>query len=109
MKVNCELVYLHAPYFHITGMNLGERLDTRQRKDLKATWDTEEKEMTVEFQGRVGMIPESNVKSYFPYNNVTPIVEEKKKDEAPREKIKAQASSPTGHVFAGPGGGKVNF
>ncbi len=112
MRIPVEVAYLHSPHFHIagaTGKSLQDRLDARVPGcDLKIEWDTESKELCVTHGGREAHIPESNVKSYFPY-----VEEQKVKTLKPAataraaERIKAQVSTPQDHVFAGPGGGKT--
>ncbi len=108
MKVDVELVYLHGPHFHasgITGKNMGDRLDVRdpKQRDIVLAYDTEEKELMVTWGGRTAHIPESNVRAYFPY------VEGKRPE--PKKiisvsNVKAQVSTPQDHVFAGMGAGK---
>lgn len=110
MKIDVELAYLHNPHFHISGINgknMGDRLDTRTHHDMVLQYDRDVKELYVTWGGREACIPESNVKSYFPF-----VGEERpkaKKVQAPVGAIKAQVSTPQDHVFKGPGGGVVRL
>lgn len=107
MKIPVELAYLHGPHFHAfgqTGKNLSERLDTRATKDLHLMYDDEAKELEVTWGGRTAHVPDSNVRSYFPFvDGHAPVA----KKITPMQSIKAQVATPMDHVFAGPGGGKT--
>lgn len=106
MRIPVQVAYLHSPHFHvsgITGKSLGERLDTRQDKSIELFYDRDAKELEITWAGRTCFIPESNVKSYFPFVDGE-VIETKKV--VPVGVIKAQVSTPQDHVFAGEGRGK---
>lgn len=101
-----EFVALHAPYFHITGRNLGDKIDTRVRKDVKLEWEPKTQLVYVTVDGVEGFFPAvGNLKGAFvtapaKINPVTtpPSTAEGRKN--------AQVSTPQSHVFAGAGHGK---
>ena len=121
MKKIVEYATLHAPHFHLSGVNLGDKLDSRPkgRQGLMLQWDAEDKELLVIYQGRVEHVPETNVKSYVLKDELPPsaiVKEVPKVNEAPIHqapdkmmarppRATAQVSTPTQHVFAGPGAG----
>ncbi len=121
MKKIVEYATLHAPHFHLSGVNLGDKLDSRPkgRAGLTLQWDTDDKELLVIYAGRVEHVPETNVKSYALKDELPPpaIVKEVPKavepatPQAPDKamgrpaRATAQVSTPTQHVFAGPGAG----
>lgn len=105
---------LHDVVF-VGGMNLTQKLDTRQRAGTKRVdalqWDEEEDELVVTHQGEVGRMPHTGVKIYFTVDdnpNEAKVVEKSPhKDQKMPDIGKAQVSTPQSHVFAGPGAGKV--
>ncbi len=98
MKVS--YAQLHHPLF-LGGKNHGEKLFNRAGLELE--YNRTEKELKVTYNNKTQYIPSTNVASYEPW------VEEKvEKAAAPMGKIKAQASDPTAHVFAGLGNGKTS-
>lgn len=117
MRKPVEYAHLHAPHFHLSGINLGDKLDARMkgRQGLLLQWDTEDKELLVIYQGRVEHVPETNVKSYAvlgekpsteresPIEKPQPQAPDKNMARPPR--VSAQVSTPQSHVFAGPGAG----
>ncbi len=112
-KINLTYAELHTALF-LSGTNLGLRLNVAPstpghnrpgyRAGLTLIYDRDEKELLVTFNGETAIIPTTNVVSM-----VAGIVEEKKIENplVPQGKVEAQASSPMGHVFAGPGAGKT--
>jgi hypothetical protein len=107
MRIDVELAFLHTPHFH-TGKNFPERLCTKEHRGLKLAYVTEDKELLVEWNGRVAHIPESNVRCYFPrVEKETHVAAEKPQlPKISKTPVKAQVSGPQHHVFEGPGAGK---
>ncbi len=96
----CEL---HNAMF-LAGKNFGLKLDPTKIVGLRLEYDRKEKELLVYWADEVGIIPSSNIAVMVPgkvevrVESLHPIVQ---------GKLKAQASSPLDHVFAGPGAGKT--
>lgn len=107
MKIPVELAQLNAPFFHITGKNLGERLDTRNNAALKLEYDTETKELAIAVNGRVGFCVGDNVRGYFPFVE-PPMAKVIPVEPRPVQRRTAQASTPQDHVHAGLGAGIKN-
>lgn len=111
MKIAIELANLHSPHFHMSGIggkNMGDKLDVRSARDIKIEWNTETKQLEVSWNGRIGLIPESNIKSMFP-QEATVIEMPVNKSSPIRKETRstAQVETPQDHVFAGPGAGKT--
>lgn len=126
MKIDVELAQLHNPLF-LNGTNLQLKLDPSVRKELILIYDRDEKELLVYLNGKVAIVPNSNVAS-MTLKEATAIgalpsragqkdkAKEKVKEDTEAtiermEKFKAglkgaQVSSPTDHVFQ-PGAGKT--
>jgi hypothetical protein len=100
-----EFAALHAPHFHISGMNLTDKLDTRSRPGLKLEWEEERGRLYVTWQSCEMWLPEGNVRAIAeaaPKKGepvVVPVV-------TPEMRKSAQVSTPQSHVFAGVGHGK---
>ncbi len=105
MKVELEFAELHSPLF-IGGKNHQMKLVAGERTDLKLVYDRAEKELLVTWKDAHAIVPLSNVASMWPAKPVKAVKEEKLAVTAPSQPLKAQASSPTDHVFAGAGHGK---
>jgi hypothetical protein len=95
---------LHSPLF-VGRTNLKDNLDSMMRQDLKLEYDRESQEVRVTFNGETAIIPTSAVAAMVPFTLITP----EPKPEPPKAKhpIKAQISTPTGHVFGGEGAGQT--
>lgn len=109
MKRILSFVHLHAPLF-FAKRNWGEKLETTNTAKGKValTYDTDDKELTIECEGRKTFLPSTSVFSMEPASIG---IEEKvtaPQVAAPKGKIKAQASSPMDHVQNGLGFGKTN-
>lgn len=114
MKISLSFAHLHTPLF-FARINWGEKLDVKNtaKGKLKLTYDRVEKELIVECDGRMTIIPTSNVVSMDPipesleaqvtHDMLTPV----SPFVPPKGKRTAQASSPMDHVHQGPGNGKV--
>ncbi len=106
MKVELEFAELHSPLF-LGGKNHQMKLVAGERTDLKLVYDRGEKELLVTWKDSNAIVPLSNVASMWPMKAVKAVKEEKPIDlTAATKPLKAQASSPTDHVFAGAGHGK---
>lgn len=98
--IDLEFAELHSPLFFL-GKNFGLKLDNNKFRGIKLSYDRDASWLVVGWDNRVTYVPSTNVV------NMTPVDTSKPKA-APKaaEKMTAQVSSPTDHVFAGPGGGK---
>ena len=61
-QISIKYAELHNPLF-LGGTNHQTKLDPSKRQGLKLTYDRAEKELIVEFNGHVALIPTSNVAS----------------------------------------------
>lgn len=118
MKIKLTVLDLHNPFF-IGGKNFssksGSTLDATAWP-LSMEYDREWQEVVVVYKGVVKVIPMSNVASMTPANPAELDIDTKDvvfdpvkvvPSFPPTGKVKAQASGPTDHVFAGKGGGKT--
>jgi hypothetical protein len=123
MKLNIRFAELHSPLF-LGGTNLQLKLDPKNRIGLILTYDRTEKELIVQWNDHVALIPNSNVssmtledpadiglgKTFSPSiqpSSHHPVDKTKAKPYA-AVKVSAQVQDPTRDaVFAGPGAGKV--
>lgn len=101
---------LHSPHFHITGeksaVSLGEKLDTRRKRDLKLEWDEERRKLFVTLDGEEMWVPENNIRSVSVGKFADKPIEIPHTPR-PGTKVQAQVGSPQSHVFAGAGHGKT--
>lgn len=117
MKIAIESADLHNPIF-LAGTNLQKKLDPSKRMGLQLTYDMDKEHLLVHYKSRVlivplanvsGMdVPESLVYLFAPAEDQPAVRAAAPMSTFPGGKIKAQVSSPTDHVFAGPGGGRAN-
>jgi hypothetical protein len=108
MKIDLEFAEVATPLF-LAGKNCGLKLDNTKFPGMGLVYDQTEKELQITYNGRLAIIPTSNVVSMIPGGGgPTPMasvpqiqVGETVKHKA---KISAQVSTPMGHVFGeGPG------
>jgi len=108
MKLKISYAELHTGLF-LGGTNFGTKLDSSKRTDLKMTYDKEEKELVIEWNGKTAFLPSTSVASYQ-------VFEEKKPEEIrpthkshPQKRgiASAQVQTPMGHVFQGEGAGQT--
>lgn len=103
-QINIKFAELHNPLF-LAGKNHGMKLDPSKVSDMRLVYDRAEKELLVHWNGEIGIVPSSNVSCMMTGEVV--------KKEAPFTHpivagiASAQASTPYGHVFEGPGAGKT--
>ncbi len=100
--IKISRVELHTPIF-VGGHNLGAKLDAGRRKDLDMQYDGKGQLLFVTFNGETAMVPVPAIASMVAetFKRETPSVLK-----AAKPVVDAQVSSPTGHVFAGPGKGQ---
>lgn len=111
-RIPIQFANLMKPLF-LNRRNFGEKLENKI--DLVLEYDTQRKELYVQYNGRVAIIPSSGLASIEPTNpedvgynggKFQPV-----KTHGSHPTIagiaSAQVSSPHDHVFAGPGNGKV--
>lgn len=60
MKLKLTFCELHTPLF-MAGKNFGTKLDPTKLPGLTLTYDRSEKEVIVEYNRQVGIVPTSNV------------------------------------------------
>lgn len=107
LKSRIELTFaeLHSPLF-LGGTNHGMKLGDAYKKGHVLVYDRAEKELVVtDAKGNEAIIPLTNVACMWPRKEAKPISIEKALPQA-TARASAQVSSPTDHVFAGPGKGK---
>lgn len=102
MKIKLSFAELHTPLF-LGGKNFGLKLISKNTTDPDLTYDQSEKELWVEHNKKIAIIPCSNVVSMTPFApSIMP--DSVPAPIAPAKKVKAQASTPMDHVFSeGPG------
>lgn len=108
MRIKLEAVKLERPIL-LGGKNFGNTIEVAKNVNLELEYDSDEKEVWMKYNGRVGIIPMGNV------DVLVPAHEETKAAEPPpppapapaRGKIRAQVSGPQQHVFEGPGHGQT--
>lgn len=104
--IDVGFAVLHNALF-LGGTNLGQKLDTHHRPDLKMVYDRAEKELIVTFRGKTSYVPSTNVASYQP----GPADDRKILQSATLSTLgssrNAQVESPMSHVHAGYGHGKT--
>lgn len=103
MKLDLEFAELHNPLF-LAGTNLQMKLDPTKRSGLTLVYDRAEKELLVTYNGKVAIVPASNVSSMTPHGPRTAGVT-KVAGLPAGLKATAQVSTPQSHVHAGPGHG----
>jgi len=112
-KILVQFANLTKPLF-LNRRNFGEKLNTTI--DVMLEYDMNRKELYVGYNGRVAVIPSSNIASFEPVNpadigyngkGFVPV-----KTHTPQPMVadigSAQVSTPHGYVFEGPGKGKTN-
>lgn len=118
MKLDVIFVHLHNPLF-FARKNWGEKIDIRNTAKGKVSlvYDRDTEELEIKCEGSTAFIPKSNIVSYEPMPQevevqaiklLEPVINPLVNKAKPGPKTKAQASSPTDHVFAGAGAGKTN-
>lgn len=101
----CKYVELHSPLF-LAGTNLQMKLDIERRRGLAMVYDRTAQELQVTWQGETAYLPSTSVFSYVPATLAKAPDAPTEEKRGPGRPPKAQVSSPTDHVFAGPGHGK---
>lgn len=104
MKIELEFAELHNDLFFI-GKNFGKKLDHKKYAGISLTYDDAHDWLVVGWNGRETWVPLTNVGNMTPKGEDKPAVAAVASIVTPRSG--AQASSPTEHVFAGPGAGKT--
>lgn len=103
MRTEIKWAELHSPIF-LAGTNLKEKLDPKVRAGLVMEYDEDKRHLYVSYNGCTARIPEPSILSMIEGIDVA---SPKHPFPATSKPIKAQASTPQDHVFAGPGAGKV--
>lgn len=111
-EVELEFAELHAPLF-LGGKNHQLKLTAGAKTGIRLVYDRGEKELLVYWtspngKAHLAIVPASTVLSMWPktLDEPIPIKPKPPKVERPTARATAQVSSPTGHVFEGPGKGK---
>ncbi len=109
-KLDVTFIHLHAPLF-FAKKNFKEKIDSRIDKGpqggaIEMEYDRSEKELCLKCEGHTAYIPSSNIVSYQTAVASTPAVNPIA-TKGPNTRIRAQASTPHDHVFAGQGAGQV--
>ena len=102
MKIAVKFASLHNPLF-LAGTNLQDKLDPTKRQGMILTYDRVEKELLVQFNGEVALVPSSNIASVIPSDSSQFLQQPTPAQSLPAPKPfkgKAQVQTPTDHVFA---------
>lgn len=106
-KIKIDTAYLHNTFL-LNGKNFGPTVEARKISGLEMVYDDVEKQLWFTYKTtmatRTGFAPEPNISFLVPEQGPALEVVEPPPP-PPKGKIKAQASSPVGHVFEGPGHG----
>lgn len=103
MRTAIKWAELHSPLF-LAGTNLQQKLDPTKRAGLVMEFDEHNHQLYVTYNGQTARVPEPSILSMIE-GTIAP--REIPKVVIPSGKaVKAQASGPTDHVFAGPGMGE---
>ncbi len=111
MKIDLDSAELHSPLF-LGGKNHQLKLAATERTGVKLVYDRAEKELLVSWRcplgkDHLGIVPLSNVAVMCPAKEDAEATKlQAKVEPVILHKHTAQVSSPTDHVFAGPGKGK---
>lgn len=103
-KLKIDTAYLHNTFL-LAGKNFGPTVERAKISDLEMVYDDQEKQLWFTYKGKVGFAPEPNISFLVPEQG--PALQVVEPPPAPKGKVKAQASSPVGHVFEGPGHGQT--
>ncbi len=107
MRTKIVWAELHAPLF-LAGTNLGQKLDHKVKGGVTMEYCEDKHHLYVTYNGHTARVPETSVLSMVEAGESA--AEKFAADVAlahAGKPITAQASSPTDHVFAGPGGGQT--
>ena len=110
MKIDCIFVQLHAgDSMFFAGKNFQTKLDAKRDLGLKLTYDTEEKELNVQYAGQTTQVPSTSIFHYQPIKGNEDIKAVKTHTNHAMKKgiSSAQVQTPTDHVFKGPGAGQT--
>lgn len=114
MKLELSFAELHNPLF-LGGTNWGLKLQPNMgsKGKLELAYDRVEKELLIKANGKIAIIPTSNVASMTPMPDslehklahvdempINPTVNPAKGKPGPKPKLNAQAATPHDHVFA---------
>jgi len=89
--------------FNLSGKNFTGSITSERSGDPDLIYDRETKEVRIFNNGKMAIVPISNVISMTPKSNVKSIPVQESQAPVHGKKIKAQVSSPTMHVFEGSG------
>lgn len=102
-----RLLETHADIF-LGGKNMGKKHRPKNMTGLIVKWDGDKRHCLMTWNGETARIPEGNIAYWIPEAG-EPL--EAPKNEHKTESVdgrkRAQASTPMGHVFEGPGKGKT--
>lgn len=103
-QIELKFAELHNPLF-LAGRNLQTKLDPGKMAGIKLFYDRPEKELLVHWNGQIGIVPSSNIACMV--EGVPEIRAQQITHPIVAGIQRAQASTPMGHVFEGPGAGKT--
>lgn len=120
-KIKIDTAYLHNTFL-LNGKNFGPTVEAKKVSGLEMIYDDVEKQLWFTYHTslgtKTGFAPEPNISFLVPEQG--PALQVARADDpmdlahgvatpppAPKGKIKAQVSSPQGHVFEGPGAGQT--
>lgn len=106
-KIKIKTAYLHNTFL-LSGKNFGPTIESEKITGIDMVYDQIEKELWLTYKGITGFAPSTNVSFLVPLQTA---LENVLQSEPPtiqsRAKKTAQVSTPTGHVFEGPGHGQT--
>lgn len=110
MRTQIIWAELHSPLF-LAGTNLQQKLDPHKRQGLHMEFDEEKRHLYVSYAGKTARVPEPSILSMVEEDSKT--IKHSTVENPTRligkGAVKAQASSPQDHVFAGAGKGKTGL
>jgi hypothetical protein len=97
-----QFLHTHTPLF-VGKKNMPEKIQSFQVKDVEMSFDQKNGLVLVKYNGETALVPLSNVAAMI----AAPAEARQQPPlKAVAQAVDAQVSSPTGHVFAGPGKGQ---
>lgn len=107
MKEEIDSITFHDDLFH-AGKNFSKKVDVSKFSGLSISLNNDTHRFEVSYQNRTRYLPELSAFSWELVTQVPiPKIENEHRTEDKSKRSRAQASTPQGHVFAGPGAGVV--
>lgn len=101
-KINIDTAYIGSTFI-LAGKNLGPTIERAKITGIEMVYHQEEKELWITYNKKVAIVPYFT--AVIPDQGPAVVAEQPPTVIPPKGKVKAQASSPVGHVFEGEGHG----